>query len=152
MSRSLICCLLLLSFAQGIRGESISKDTATVCMSVAPYGEVSISGPLDLEPINESGKGQKHYRAEADLLIEANSDVEISLIASSLSDGKETIVPNVNVNHQSGVVFLPYQKGVVAHPIQMNATWSKGHIQKAGFYQGKVDVLLVANIQDTGCL
>lgn len=143
---------LLMFTVSSAQAASLSSGTANVCMNVAPYAEVALTQPLDLEPVNKQQKGASHYRAQSALWLETNADVELNVMASSISDGVETVMPRVKLDNRSGIVNVPYVRGGSTHDIHMDVTWSKDHIQKAGFYQGQVSVIVTANLAETSCL
>lgn len=134
-----------------VSAQQLASATSTVCLSVAPYAEVAMSAPLDLQPVNQAIKNPSHYRAETELWLEANSDVELNIMATAISHGQESVVPKVKLNNRSGIVDVPYEEGGSSHIIRMDVNWSEGHVQKAGLYEGEISVLVMTNFEDSGC-
>ena len=131
---------------------SLGGGTAKVCLQVAPFAAVSLTQPISLEPLNQGVKGPKHYRGQSALLLEANTDVELFVMASSMTDGIEVVTPQVKVDRKLGQIEVPYTQGGTEHRLDMDVSWSADHIQKAGFYEGQVSVIVSAlNTVDT-CL
>ena len=151
MKGLITACALCLSYHS--HASLLLEESVTVCLSVPAYAGLQIPSAINFESISKNSKGaSKRFRATDELLLESNVPVQLVAFAPSVSNGIDTFTPNVFIDNKKDQIFIDYVAGVQSLDIRMDINLPEYEIQKAGEYNGTLDVVVMADLAVKGCL
>ena len=78
--------------------------------------------------------------------------MQLVAFAPSVSNGIDTFTPNVFIDNKQDQIFIDYVAGVQSLDIRMDINLPEYEIQKAGEYNGTLDVVVMADLAVESCL